>query len=137
MSAEENKALLRRYLEEAWNNGNLAIVDELVDPTYNQGRHPTRDEEKQSITGIRTTCPDFNTTIEDMIAEGDKVVVREVVRGTQQGEMKTVMGIIPPTGKQLTMSLIVIFRIANGKLIEAWAQGDELGLLQQLGAIPS
>ncbi len=69
---------------------------------------------------------------EDMIAEGDKVVVRSTFRGTHKGDL---MG-IPPTGKQVTMPLILIYRIADDKIVEHWMQADALGLLQQLGVIP-
>ena len=76
--------------------------------------------------------PDFHSTIEDVIAEGDKVVTRQTFRGTHTGDL---MG-IPPTGKQVTMSGIVISHFANGKCVELWANNDDLGLLQQLGVVP-
>ena len=76
--------------------------------------------------------PDLHLTVEDMIAEGDKVVTRFTSRGTQTGAF---MG-IPPTGKQVTVSSIVIARIADGKIVEEWGLDDQMGMLQQLGVIP-
>jgi predicted ester cyclase len=82
---------------------------------------------------FRAAFPDLHGTIEDQIAEGDKVVSRMTYRGTHQGEL---MG-IPPTGKQVTMSFIGIHRITAGKVAEGWVNFDALGMMQQLGVIPS
>jgi predicted ester cyclase len=84
------------------------------------------------VAMYRTAFPDYACTVDDQIAEGDKVVTRWTVRGTQQGEL---MG-IPPTGKQVTLPGVVIDRIAaNGQLVETWLQADVLGMLQQLGVV--
>jgi steroid delta-isomerase-like uncharacterized protein len=88
---------------------------------------------KQFLSMFLTAFPDFQSTIEDMIAEGDKVVTRQTFRGTHTGDL---MG-IPPTGKQVTMSGIVISQFVNGKCVELGANNDDLGLLQQLGVVPS
>ncbi len=140
MSTEENKATVRRYFEEVLNQGNLALVDELNAPNwvYHDPVVPdvrTREDYTQWFTAIRSAFPDFHVTIEDMIAEGDQVVVRYTWRGTNTGDFVTPMP-IPATGKQVTMTGITIVRFAGGKGVEVWNQGDSLGLFQQLGLIP-
>ncbi len=137
MSVEENKTIERHYMEEVWTKGNLAAVDELVatnyvDHTPMPDVSPDLQGLKQFVTVITTAFPDWHPTIEDMIAEGDKVVVRFTGSGTHKGEF---MG-IPPTGKQLTMKAIAIHRIAGGKIVENWLQADMLGMMQQLGVVP-
>ena len=137
MSPEDNKAIVRHYLEEAWNKGNVGILDELMAPTYarymsGQASPLSREGQKQRITTFHRALPDLHLTIEDLIAEGDKVVFRVTVRGTQEGAL---MG-ISPTGKQVSVTAIDIARVADGKIVEHWGQMDMLGLLQQLGALP-
>jgi steroid delta-isomerase-like uncharacterized protein len=138
MSTEENKALLRRYTEEVWNNRNTSLVEEFVaqdfvdhhlSPELGGGPAAIKAEMNQ-ITGA---FPDFHVTIEDLIAEGDKVVARATNRGTHQGEFQG----IPATGKRVCVSAIAIARIADGKLAEWWENADVLGLMQQIGAIPA
>ena len=137
MSAE-NKALVRRGLEEIWNKGNLAVVDELTaanhvahDPANpSAGRGPQA--EKQLVTMYRTALPDIHIAIDEMIADGDKVVTRWTARGTHKGDL---MG-IAPTGKQVTITGITIDRVAGGKVEESWTNWDTLGMMQQLGAVP-
>jgi len=136
MSTEENKALARRYIEELFNQKNLATIDELNTPDvvlHNasmtiQGREPY----KQFVSMYLTAFPDMHMTIEDMIAEGDTVAERVTIRSTHKGDF---MG-IPPTGKQGTVTAIYIVRFANGKGAEVWANADDLGMLQQLGVVP-
>jgi steroid delta-isomerase-like uncharacterized protein len=137
MSAEENKALVRRWVEEVVNKHSLAAIDELVDP--NAVDHAALPGQPQGIEGIRqffrgffTAFPDLQATVEDIIAEGDKVVARSTARGTHRGEF---LG-LAPTGRQITVSSIDIARLANGKQVEHWGQFDTLGLMQQLGAVP-
>jgi steroid delta-isomerase-like uncharacterized protein len=137
MSTAENKAMLRRYFSEVWNQGNFDLLSQIVAPDILvhdrfPGQTPGREGVKNLINQIRTASPDIYFNVEDMIAEGDKVVTRWTARGTQQGEL---LG-VPPTGKQVEVTAIVIDRIANGKIVEHWAKRDDLGLLQQLGAIP-
>ena len=136
MSTEQNKANARRFYEEVWNQGNLAIADELnainfVDESL---QPPVRSLEdlKHFVTMYRTAFPDAHFTIEDIIAEGDKVAVRFTATGTHQGDL---MG-IAPTGKHVTATGISIIRYENGKAMEGWANFDDLGMLQQLGVIP-
>lgn len=142
MSTEDNKTLVRRFYDEVYNKQNLAVIDELIDPhfmsrTLEAGGIPTREGYKHFITGFLHTFPDVRASVEDVIAEGDKVVARWVVRGTHRGEFRGPTGSIPPTGKQVTVTSIDIFRIADGKFIERWPERDRLGLLQQLGVVPA
>jgi steroid delta-isomerase-like uncharacterized protein len=138
MSAEENKALVRRYAEEVVNRRNLDLLDEIFAPEFVlYGADPDQvsgvEDLKQFFVMLRSGFPDFQGTIEDLFAaEGDKVVLRFTFRGTHQGEF---MG-VGPTGKQVTMPGIDIFRIGDGKIVELWGQEDMLGMMQQLGAIP-
>ena len=137
MSVEENKAVTRRAVEEFWNKGKIELLEEFWAPSY-INHDPTnpevRDLEgfKQWAIASHAAFPDLNVTIDDLIAEGDKVVTRWTVRGTQKGEF----GKIPATGKQVTFTGITISRIVDGKTVESWWSDDDLGLLQQLGVIP-
>ena len=139
MSTEENKAVVRRYLE-AHNKGTetvMAAVEELCAPDWvlhGTGGFPDMDLAgmKQMIPAFHTAFPDQHYTLEDLIAEGDKVVARVTFRGTHQGDF---MG-IPPTGKVVTFTGIYIPRLAGGKIVEDSGIEDQLGLMQQLGAIP-
>jgi steroid delta-isomerase-like uncharacterized protein len=140
MSTEDNKATVRRYFEEVFNQGNLALVDELNAPNfiYHDPVVPdvrTLEDYTQWFTAIRGAFPDFHVTIEDMIAEGDQVVVRYTWRGTNTGDLVAPMP-IPATGKQVTVTGMSIVRFAGGKGVEVWNQTDSLGLFQQLGLIP-
>ncbi len=141
MSTEENKALVRRLIEEGWNQGDLAVFDEIYasdfifhDPGLPQVR--TREEDKQWIAGVLSAFPDFHLTIEDLIAEGDQVVVRLTARGTNIGDLGAPAP-HPATGKLATITGNVIARVANGQFVEIWHQVDWLGMFQQLGLIPA
>jgi predicted ester cyclase len=123
MSPEDNKAFIRRYFEAISGKDKAAAV---------VNRYVTDEELKHHIALNEAAFPSYQLIAEDMIAEGDKVVVRSTFRGTHKGDL---MG-IAPTGKQVTMSLILIYRIADDKIVEHWMQADTLGLLQQLGVIP-
>jgi steroid delta-isomerase-like uncharacterized protein len=130
MSAE-NKAVLRRYAEEIWNKGNSAAIDRLIATNF-MGHFPGfpettgREGFKQLFTMIRTAFPDGRFTIEDMVAEGDKVVVRWTFRGTHKGDY----GGIAPTGKKVTWTAISINRITDGKIEEMWGVADNLSMMQ-------
>ncbi len=134
--SKQNKMIAYRLLDELWNRGNFAVLDELVASDYD-GHSSTEfygpGGAKQFVSEGHKAFPDFQFMIEDQIAEGDKVVTRWTCRGTHQGQFQGIL----PTGKQMTMSGIAIFRIANGKLIEGWTNEDVLGMLQQLGAVPA
>ena len=140
MSTEENKALVRRLVEEVWNQGHLVVFDELYAPTFLfhdpvLPRIRTREDDKRWITETLNAYPDLHMTIDDLIAEGDRVVVRVTARGTNTG---AIVGPTPhpATGKHVTMTAIAIARFANGQFVEIWHQVDWLGVLQQLGRIP-
>jgi steroid delta-isomerase-like uncharacterized protein len=138
MSAEENKAIIRRFVDEVFNTGNMAAADELAAPDFLDhnpfpGTPPGLEGYKQGMRLFRAAFPDLEFILEDQIAEGDKVVARWTVRATHQGE---VMG-IPPTGKRVTVTGIDIVRFAGGKMVESWNLWDTLGLLQQLGVMPT
>ena len=136
MSTEANKAVARRYWEET-EQGKGVVGEDLFAPTY---RHylpgssgPLDSKGSEHFSSMfYSAFPPGQVTIEDMIAEGDKVVSRITLRGTHQG---TFQG-IPPTGKQVTITGIQILRIADGKIVEHRSELDALGLLQQLGVIP-
>jgi steroid delta-isomerase-like uncharacterized protein len=138
MSAD-TKAIARRFLEEAFNSGNLDVVDELVAPEFvnHDAALPEPgvgiEAAKASITGYREAFPDLRLTIELQLAEGEYVTTRWSARGTHQGNL---MG-MAPTGKQATVTGITIDRIVDGRFVESWTNWDTLGLMQQLGVIPA
>jgi steroid delta-isomerase-like uncharacterized protein len=137
MSLEENKALVRRHVEEFWNQGQLELADELhtEDIVMHDPSAPEvhgSEAYDQLVIMYRTAFPDIRFTIEELIAEGNLVSERWSASGTHQGEL---MG-IPPTGIHSTNTGISIFRIAGGKIAEEWAQWSTLGMMQQLGVIP-
>ncbi len=141
MSTEENKALVRREIEELFNHtGDLDVAEEVYAPDY-VGHDPTMPEDvhgieaaRQFAAGMRSAFPDLTCTIEDQIAEGDKVVSRWSASGTHQGETEE-LG--PPTGNRMEITGISIERISEGKVVESWDNYDALGMMQQLGHIPS
>jgi len=138
MSAEENKAIARRWYEDGFNAHNVGLIDELFTADFVEhtpSGPPTngRDKVKQGLMGVFAALPDLRVTIDDMIAEGDKVVVRFTSRATHQGDL---MG-IPATGKPMTTTTITILRFAHGKIAEDWVETDMLGMMRQLGVIPT
>ncbi len=139
MSEEQNKVIFRRYVEEVGNEGNLDLADEIFDrylAHQADGSALERGPEdvKRFMGEFREGFPDFHSTIEDMVAEGDKVVTRWRMRGTHRGEFRG----IAPTDKEVEVTGIGIFRFSPaGKVVESWDSLDELGMLQQLGAIPT
>jgi steroid delta-isomerase-like uncharacterized protein len=136
MSTEDNKELTRRALEAA-NERNVSEYAQHFTPDSKfYGFAPqTLDLEgyKQALAQTFAAFPDWHLTIEDMIAEGDKVATRWTATGTHQGEFQG----IPPTSKQFKYTGVTIGRFANGQVVELWNEFDRLGLLQQLGVIPS
>ena len=137
MSTEENKANARRAFEEVMNKGDLSVANEIIATDY-VGHAPGMPDFKgpegfrQYMTMMRTAFPDIHLTVEDTVAEGDKVVNRYTGRGTHKGEL---MG-IAPTGKQITIAGMVISRYVGGKQVEAWVSSDMLGMMQQMGVVP-
>ena len=139
MSVEQNKALFRRFVEEVFNKGNVNTIDELLASDFAEreelppGMPRDREGVKQLTRMFRTAFPDFNVSIDDMIAEGDKIVARTTWNGTQKGEF---MG-IPPSGKRVSFDVIDIIRISEGKGVEHWGVMDSSAMMQQLGVIPA
>ena len=136
MSTEGNKAIARQAIE-AINAGDLSRLESLVaadglDHAVPPGMPPTRDSAIQFLSMFRAAFPDLQYTVEDVIAEGDRVVQRSTARGTMQGDF---LG-MPATGKTATWGEVHILRIADGKIVEHWASVDQLGMLQQLGLAP-
>ena len=135
MSAD-NKTLIRRFGEELWNAGNLRRADEFLAPHvvshFTHLPSPTNREGFLTfVTQLRDAFPDLAFTLEDLIAEHDKVVARWTMRGTHHGLL---LG-IPPTGKPIRISATIIYRIANGKIAELWGNVDVLSLAQQIGMV--
>jgi steroid delta-isomerase-like uncharacterized protein len=136
--SEENKAVSRRVVEEFFVAGRFEIGDELFDQDYVghdvASPEPIRgpDGVRQQAEGYRTAFPDLQLTVEDQVAEGDKVATRWTARGTHDGDL---LG-IAPTGKQATVSGMTIDRFSGGKIVESWDNWDALGLMQQIGAVP-
>ena len=138
MSTETNKTIVRLQHEEVWSKGNLAIIEEIYAPEFichfvGGSEWRGREGVRQQVTSHRTSFPDWNEHIEDIIAEGDRVVTRWTATGTHTGELRG----IPPTGKQVTIAEVAIYRIADGKIAEQWGFPDEMDLLRQVGAGPS
>jgi predicted ester cyclase len=142
MSAEQNKASSRRVIEEVFNKGKLEVLDEVADSNVvahqadGEGGNDIkgREELKQFVKMYLAAFPDLRFTVEDQIAEGDKVVTRWSSEGTHKGEL---MG-IPPTGKHVAgVTGITIDRYSGGKSVESWGNWDTLGLMQKLGVIPA
>jgi steroid delta-isomerase-like uncharacterized protein len=139
MGTEHNETIVRQWME-AWNGGLAGLVravDDLMADDYvrhdpNAPEVRGREAQKQLVTMFLTAFDDFHLTIEDLLAEGDKVAGRLTARATHKGEL---FG-IPPTGRQVTVSMLEIYRLAGGKIAEQWFLMDALGLMQQLGAIP-
>ena len=137
MSAEDNKALIRRFADEVQSGGNTDPKDEICSAEFvNHSASPGLPADREGIkiltTMFKGAFPDSYFTVEDMIAEGDKVVTRKTFHGTHEGEF---MG-IPPSGRTVTVSLIDVVRISDGLAVEHWSVGDNLGMMQQLGVIP-
>jgi predicted ester cyclase len=135
MSAEQNKQVFRRVIEEGFDKGNLDALDDCFSPTYTEHQFDlpsTLEEFKGSIRYLRDTFSPFSLTIEDMIADGDKVWARMTGRGTHTKEL---MG-RPPTGKSFAITVIDICRFEQGKIVEHWGVPDRFHQLAQLGLLP-
>ena len=133
--SERNKAQVRRVIEEIYNRGDLAVVDELAasDLVIHASSQDIRgrDGAKQYVAALRAGFPDLHLTVEDQVAEGDMVVTRWTASGTHTGAFQG----IPATGKAIRVAGTDIDRIIDGKTVECWAHVDELGLMQQLGVV--
>ena len=137
MSTDTNKAIIRRWLDEGWSQGNLAVADELIDPNFvvhgagGQTVSSGPEGVKQLVATWRAGFPDGQMSVDDLFAEGDKVVIRMTWRGTHQGDFYG----IAPTGRQVVVTSMGIDRVVNGKIVEGWGEVDMLGMYQQLGAV--
>ncbi len=135
--SEENKSIIRRFYQEVFNNGNVALADEFYAPDAELhipglpedpfGPEPV----KRLFSMIRTSFPDIRVTIEDLVAESDKVVASVTFRGPHQGEFQG----LSPKMRLVTWARIDIFRLFVGKIVEQWADRDDLGLMEQLGVV--
>lgn len=137
MLTEENKALVRRFVEEILNQGNMALAPELIAEDYLEldpfpGQQPGRVGLIKTITMVRTAFPDLHWTIEEVVAEGQKVAGYGIWRGTHQG---TFLG-IPPTGKQVAVPCMVFDLCVDGKLKASRLLMNLMSLMQQLGVVP-
>jgi len=136
MDIERNKAIVRRFIEEIFVGGSHDAVDELVDErmvahTWPSTGHP-RDDLKAAIDRVSGALADTEFTIDDLIAEGDRVAARLTTAATQVGEF---MG-LPPSGKRYSIEEIHVFRLRDGRVVEHWHQFDQMGMMKQLGAMP-
>jgi predicted ester cyclase len=133
----ESESVVRRFLDEVISNGKAEVLDEVMDTDLawhggSFGELRGLDQFKQLIEQFFVAFPDLHADVDDVLVSGDKVVVRLTASGTQTGEL---MG-IPASGKHVTWTDILIYRVAGGKIVEEWFSGDYLGLMQQIGAMP-
>lgn len=134
----KNTALARRLYEEVWNQRKLEVVDELMSPSHAlhdplvSGSQLGPELYKQRVVELTTAFPDLCFTVEDTIAEGEKLVVSWIISGTHQGEFME----IPATGKKISVEGITIHHIRNGKILDSYARWDALDLMRQLEVIP-
>jgi predicted ester cyclase len=138
MSSEENKALIRRLFEEGLNQNNPGVFDELLAPDFVIYGAPDEMQPgplgfREGIETFRQSFPDLHVTFEAEFADGDYVIHRGYTTGTHTGEFQG----IAPTGKQFKINSIDIWHVVNGKAVENWVQMDMLGLMKQLGVIPT
>ncbi len=134
MSIEQNQTSFRQIINEAFNKGNYSVLHDHVQPDFIEhqfGLHPTIEGMQGDIQFLRTTFPDFNLTIEDMVADEDKLWVRMTARGTNLGGF---MG--PPNGKSFEVAVFDICRFSEGKMVEHWGSPDRFAILAQLDLLP-
>ena len=137
MSTETNKAIVRRYIEQVINEQRYDLADEFFVDTVELHGVGSGISGRTALAEFYATFgaafPDWYMTIDDMVAEGDKVVVRYTANGTHRGEFQG----IPATGKPYTQNAIVIYQLTNGKIVEGWLQTDMLSMMQQVGLMPA
>ncbi len=133
MSTPDNTATVRHFYEKVINQKNLAILDDLLGDTFVNHDLPSTPAALKSFIGsFHAAFPDGQITIDQMIAEGDTVALRATFHGTQTGKLQD----IPPTGKAVTIPALDMYRVVDGKIVEAWGGPNQFSLLQQLGVIP-
>jgi steroid delta-isomerase-like uncharacterized protein len=135
----ENKTIVRRLYEEVWNKRKLEVVDQLISPShalqdpFASGSHVGPESYKRRVVELTTGFPDICFTIEDTIAEKEKIVVSWIFSGTHQGVFMEILA----TGRKISVEGITIHHIRNGKILDSYARWDALGLMRQLGAFPA
>jgi steroid delta-isomerase-like uncharacterized protein len=135
MASDQNKAVVRRVIEEAFNQGKVEVLDELYAPGYREhqfGMPPTMEGFKGSVLGLRASFPDLKLTIEEMAEEGDMVWIRMTARGTHGGEF---MG-LPATGRKIEIAVFDMCRLKDGRITDHWGVPDRFAVMHQLGALP-
>jgi steroid delta-isomerase-like uncharacterized protein len=137
MSTDENKARVRRFYDEVVNAGRFELVDRFIAPDFVDhdgfpGLTPDREGVREFFETVRAAFPDLRFTVDDLIAEGDKVAARVCVRGTHRHEF---LG-IPPTGKEIATSVVDVIRFRDGLAVERWGITDTLAMMEQLGGAP-
>jgi predicted ester cyclase len=137
--SQENEAIVRRAFDEIA-QGDLAVADEIITEDFVRhdlgGTMPDAEGPegvKRLIAGIRVAFPDIETTLDDVMSGGDRVVVRFTARATHKGQFQG----IAPTGRRATWAGVNIYRVANGKIQETWQLADSLGMMRQLGVVPA
>jgi steroid delta-isomerase-like uncharacterized protein len=138
VTAAENRALVQRFYDEAWNKNNMAVYDELVTEDFVDhqalpGMEPGRAGFAQLDVIFRAAFPDLNVAVDGIVTEGDKVSCRWTSTGTHTG---TLFG-IPPTGRPVKVTATVVYRVEDGRLAEGWINRDDLGMMRQLGVVPT
>jgi steroid delta-isomerase-like uncharacterized protein len=139
MSTKQNKAMVRKLLEQGFAQGKMSVIDELLAQDFVEHQElpvagpGDREGVKQFITMAHSAFPDFTARIDDIIAEDDKVVARTTFSGTHKGDF---MG-IPPTGNRISFQVIDILRFVDGKIVEHWGVDDNMTMMQQLGIVPA
>jgi steroid delta-isomerase-like uncharacterized protein len=134
MSAETNAAVVRRFIDAAWNAKDPTIADELLAPTYRyhgSEHEPGPQIAKDLIVLFATAFPDARATIDDLVADEQTVAIRWTTHATHEGDF----GGLPPTGQRVVMTGMEFFRLTDGRITERWSNSDTLGLLQQLGVV--
>ena len=138
MSVEENKNVMRRMIEEVWNKGDLEVAEELFASDHTSPSAPQLppgpESVKMLVTMFRNAMPDYHMTIDLIVAEGDQVAARFIQTGTHTGD--DLMG-LPASGKKATWTEIGVLRIKDGLIAESWYEADMMGMMQQLGVIPT
>jgi steroid delta-isomerase-like uncharacterized protein len=137
-TADANKAIVRRFFDEVWNQGQLAVVDEIITPdavdhSPMPGQQAGAAGVKELVADLRAAFPDLHMALEDQVAEADRVCSRWILSGTNQGSF---LG-MPATGQRVSVQGIDIVRLEGGKMVEHWLAIDQLGMLQQLGVMPT
>jgi predicted ester cyclase len=141
MPDAEHEAVIRRYVEEMWHAGDLAIAGDLFAADYVGHRGATRVEgvegARQWVARLRASYPDGRFTIDDAFGAGDRWCTRWTFRGTHRGESQTPLGPVAPTGREVAVTGLTVYRFASGRVAESWSEWDLADVLRQLGVLPA